>query len=1035
MNHKYILVDNLEMKALLEMSAMKLEIPKGVTERVLLNKDTNTTTFKEERIPPEASCEELHKLGINEVLENPESITEKALYELGINALKTQNKGLRQIFSLYSQFCQGEPQYARDRINFLLEIFQQSVESCSITEAQYFEDYGITFFKREGRYYLRPAEVWQPDDWSTVYASVLKFYEGKNVLSAGCGSGWVEIEGVKTYQPRQVTTMDILPAAVLTTRVNAFWHDVQDLIKVYVSDGFNVLTKQCQTKSAQTFDISHFCAPQVFRPEDLAKLQSGDMDFTDLKADETGDYFKPDGDDIYGFSLNKRLIQQSREMGIKHIFANMALRLPESILQTDCFGPMGTVGQLVAIKKVKMHPGTSLEHLLWLEREHSTRTVFNTTTAADDNATLITARQANTRLSKSPPLPVYHDVGLYVLSDDPVTTSTNYIELINATDIPYDDIPGALPVREGLSRFFGESYSTEDLTICPDSKQAWRNIKALYEQPLVAFECVDNLLCILNSGDLNSKVVKISLLRQSSLSDLPLLFVSAYQHGTTLFVEMPSLSARSRDFSEELRHLLASQPPPENVHFVWTENPTGDQEKTILLSKNNDFKAAFDAAAEMTWSRVSLLAQFNLLHHLATECQIAPSIQQVGINWHDPQADFQVHKRFESDVLESSRLVQAPCVVLDYGANRVDEKASIAKKWGIPRLSAHIKQHGFKTNRELQSTLRSFFESRFHLGTNGTILTANGVSDIFNGIALYAQENNKSIAFPTPGYGEFLENAKSLLKIESYSLASGADGKLTPRVVQDYFDKYPDGVVYWNMPYPNPTGAAYSDQEIANLLTKLNKYPLATVFIDAVFLDTGKLSKEQFDLSALEIPYVIATGLSKSVGGPGFRVGGCIASNKDIARSLQQNLSMPAAADATIAHLYYDAIQKCEPELMLYLKEQSLLLQEKRQFVMKHFAQIGMEPVVSPQGGLFVAFSCSALYGNIFSDPITKRQFKLNHQTLGMALQSCGLRINTPDWTGNMCIVRVVIAEPYNLLNQIPSCIDVFKKCCHQQSS
>jgi hypothetical protein len=411
------------------MSAIVSEIPnkQAATERVLLNKDTNASTFEEEKTPfTETPCKELHKLAINGVLKNPELITEKALHELEINALKTRNKGLRQLFSLYSQFCEGETQCARDRITFLLETFQQSVESCSITESQYLEDYGITFFKREGRYYLRPVEVWQPDDWSTVYASVLKFYQGKNVLSAGCGSGWVEIEGVKTYQARQVTTMDILPAAVLTTRINAFWHEVQDVIKAYVSDGFDVLNTKYQTTSSQSFDISHFCAPQVFRPEDLIKLQSGDMDFTDLKANETGDYFKPDGDDIYGFSLNKRLIEQSRELGIKQIFANMALRLPESILQTDCFGPMGTVGHLVAIKKVEMHPGTSLEHLLWLEKEYNTPTVFHTT--SENNAKVITAGQANTRLSKSPaPLPVYHDVGLYVLSDGPVTRLTTHM--------------------------------------------------------------------------------------------------------------------------------------------------------------------------------------------------------------------------------------------------------------------------------------------------------------------------------------------------------------------------------------------------------------------------------------------------------------------------------------------------------------------------------------------------------------------------------------------------------------------------------
>ena len=631
---------------------------------IVVSENPGAATIKD-RIPTES--ESISNLKIDETMGNPEAVTQKALQELERNAFKTQNKGLQQLFSLYRQFCQGDGQHARDKINSLLKNFQQSVESGSVEESQYLENFGITFFNREGQYYLRPVEVWKPDEWSTVYANVLPFYEGQKVLSAGCGSGWVEIEGIKTHRPKKVTTMDIRPEAVLTTRINAFWHEVQDLINVYVSDGFAILNIENQTKGTPLFDISHFCAPQVFRPQDLAKLKLGDMDFNDLEADETGDYFKPDGEDIYGFALNKRLIQQSREMGIKRIFANMALRLPESIIQTACFGPMSTVGQLVAINRVEMHPGTSLEHLLWLERDHSSPTVFYTDPV--DDATPIDAEQANIYLSQSPPLPVFHDVGLFVLAEDPLTTLTTYIELKKATDIPYDDIPGALPIREGVSRFFGEAYSSGEITICPDSKQTWRNIEELYEQPLESFGCLDTLLYQLASGRLNSKVIKLSLSQQSKLLDVPLLFASAREHGIMLFLEISPASAQCKDFSGQLRQLVANKPPPENIHFVWTEMLPGDEEKTILLSKDSNFKIAFDAAVEMTWSRVSLLAQFTLQHNL-TEHQITPSVKRISSdNWSDPKFPFKKHKVFESNVLEASRLGQVPRVPLDYGAN------------------------------------------------------------------------------------------------------------------------------------------------------------------------------------------------------------------------------------------------------------------------------------------------------------------------------------------------------------------------------
>lgn len=104
-------------------------------------------------------------------------------------------------------------------------------------------------------------------------------------------------------------------------------------------------------------------------------------------------------------------------------------------------------------------------------------------------------------------------------------------------------------------------------------------------------------------------------------------------------------------------------------------------------------------------------------------------------------------------------------------ASRVDEKASIALKWGIPRLSSHVTEHGFKNIKDSQITFKSFFKSRFHL-TDGNVLITNGVSDVFNAVAIHARKTSKSIAFPVPGYGEFLENAQSLSKIKTHNLMS-----------------------------------------------------------------------------------------------------------------------------------------------------------------------------------------------------------------------------------------------------------------------
>jgi len=449
--------------------------------------------------------------------------------------------------------------------------------------------------------------------------------------------------------------MDSRPEAVLTTLVNAYWHGVQDQIRVYVSSGFNVLLNSTTTTnqdSSCTFDVCHFGVSHKASPEDdLAKLQVGSHG---------------DNTIAMNFSHPKQLIQQAKDLGIPQILAMVPLTIPESIVHTACFGPVGTIGQLLSSQKVKIHASERL-----------------TISPEQDHTPSQAAYQA-----------AYQDIGLFALTYDPISSLMTYMESKNISDVPYDNIPGVDLVREGISHVFGETFSAQNITICPDSKQAWRNIQVLYDgDSFVSFECVDTLLDQIKSGSsLNGQVVQVSLSTQSDIDKLPQLMSSTWNHGIIVFLDMSFPLHHPHDNKKlmlnKLQQFMASHVLPEHVHFLWTEYPHRDNEKTLLFTNNLDFKSAFDAAVEMTWSRVSMLGQFNLLHHLV-EFQMIPSAKQLQQQQqqqrspsldHTPQVNFRVHKSFNSNILEASRLVASrkDCIPLDYGDNRVNERGSVA---------------------------------------------------------------------------------------------------------------------------------------------------------------------------------------------------------------------------------------------------------------------------------------------------------------------------------------------------------------------
>jgi aspartate aminotransferase len=272
----------------------------------------------------------------------------------------------------------------------------------------------------------------------------------------------------------------------------------------------------------------------------------------------------------------------------------------------------------------------------------------------------------------------------------------------------------------------------------------------------------------------------------------------------------------------------------------------------------------------------------------------------------------------------------------------------------------------YGSNRGADALLDAFLRHIEALGLTGyaraNVVTAIGAKHMIYNLAEALLDEGDTIAFPTPYWTSYVDIAEILdAKIDLLPCPPEQDYKLTPAQLDAALAKKPK-VFLFNNP-SNPTGMAYTKDEIAALADVVAKHPDTWIITDdiyntMVFDGVGYHNFLHFR-PELRDRLIFLDSLSKTYGMPGWRVG-FMAGPESVAKAvvtLNSNhiTNIPevttAAAIAALDGPQDVPAQKCAE------------FQAKRDEVMAVMAQIPGIVCPKPLGAFYVFPDVSAYFG------------------------------------------------------------------------
>ena len=272
----------------------------------------------------------------------------------------------------------------------------------------------------------------------------------------------------------------------------------------------------------------------------------------------------------------------------------------------------------------------------------------------------------------------------------------------------------------------------------------------------------------------------------------------------------------------------------------------------------------------------------------------------------------------------------------------------------------------YGSNRGADALLDAFLRHIEALGLTGyaraNVVTAIGAKHMIYNLAEALLDEGDTIAFPTPYWTSYVDIAEIVnAKIDLLPCPPEQDYKLTPAQLDAALAKKPK-VFLFNNP-SNPTGMAYTKDEIAALADVVAKHPDTWIITDdiyntMVFDGVGYHNFLHFH-PELRDRLIFLDSLSKTYGMPGWRVG-FMAGPESVAKAvvtLNSNhiTNIPelttAAAIAALDGPQDVPVQKCAE------------FQSKRDEVMAVLAQIPGIVCPKPLGAFYVFPDVSAYFG------------------------------------------------------------------------
>ena len=510
------------------------------------------------------------------------------------------------------------------------------------------------------------------------------------------------------------------------------------------------------------------------------------------------------------------------------------------------------------------------------------------------------------------------------------------------------------------------------------------------------------------------------------------------KYGTRLIVDFSNgFDLSSYPKGNGIFEYLSDQPLPKHVSLICSfihNRLYSDLEVTFILSENESFIGAICNAAELTYSRTSVVLQefyntilFDLLSfHVRNNKRSKSQSLRLPVvedsKFQDSFTGFSKNckKAFEHPAIKySHHLPDSNTVRLDYGENCFPSptfvKAAIFESFVRQNIS------NLENNPEIE--IASMIHKRFGFKSikSEDIFLANGVSALFSGISEYCAINKQPILMPSGNYGYF-EATSLFYGAEVLKLKTSIEHqfKIQATKLNEVLTKQKRKVwIYLNFPIVNPTGAKYSKQEFIEIFKVAEKHD-SILILDTIFseLEFNK-HDEIFDIYSIiknysaKLKFILLGGLSKELSSGGLRIGFGYSENKILKEAMERGMNN--AIPKTIryaARKIYLTINSQEEDVLTHYKNQNEFLQERYEKLSHILSLNGWEPLDS-KGGLFVIAKPTKLIGKNVSIKKDNKETNITisgdnvHEVL---FYKTGLLINGSEWTGIQDYSRFVLS-------------------------
>jgi methionine S-methyltransferase len=640
------------------------------------------------------------------------------------------------------------------------------------------------------------------------------------------------------------------------------------------------------------------------------------------------------------------------------------------------------------------------------------------------------------------------------------------------SSLNYEDVRGENSFRRHIAEYFRTYWrvpiTAKSVLIAPSRIASIKNIFSIYD---VKKAIVDKELCKdlphewvqAEISENSQKIIVIESPKQCelicklissispelvvcSLTDYEIrgqdsfrrLIETTEKYGTRLIIDFSNgFALSSYPKGNGIFEYLSDQPLPAHVSLIcgFIHNRLySDLEVTFLLSENESFINSFCNAAELTFSRASVILQeyyntilFDLLSfHVRnnkrgiSQSLRLPILENLPFQDKFPGYSKSCSQSFHHPAIQySHHNIDSKTVRLDYGENCYPApnflKASI--------FESFVRQNISSSEVTLESEIAILIERRFGLKPTKSenIFVANGVSSLFSGICEYCSQNNQALLIPTGNYGYFEATAifhgtSIILLKTSYEhhfkiVASKLDEVLSQEKRRVW--------IFLNAPIVNPTGAFYTIDEVTKIFKVAEKYE-ATVILDTIFSELEFNKKnEGYDIHNVikkytpKLNFVLLGGLSKELAAGGLRIGFGYSESKTLQNAMMRGINYHIPITIRYAaRKIYSILNSNREDILKHFKEQNYFLQQRSEKLSQVLLQNGWEPLAT-NGGLFVIAKPTKVIGKkirVLKDNEEITMIISSNNIHEVLFYKTGLLINGSEWTGISDYCRFVLS-------------------------